>query len=532
MRKDDRPRILTDSRTHVDAASGALIGTQVTTREESRPFSRIGQAGVDYFPTDQDKVDETVNTNYRTFFRTALENYTTRDSTGAVTWANSRQRTDPEYEKDIESKTSYAHDFADEGHVIDLEFRGFEHKEQEDDHYANAFAFPVSPTTFDHTRIKAVEPGTETIAEYAWPIDAGSKLEAGYDRSYDKSDQDHFGESQNPATGPWITDANVTNRFILEQTVDAFYATYSRTFGRFGALAGTRFEEAEVDTNQATAGITGKARYGRVYPSIHLSYDLTDTGQLQLNYSHRVHRPEGDDLNPYPEFQDPFNLRQGNPLLKPEETHSIETGYQYRKDDTTLLGTLYYRYSYNGFTNVSQYINSTTTLTTEENLSKSQSGGLEFAASFNLGKSLSVNSSANIYYNEIDASALGYGKSMSTMAWAGKLSASYAFSKATVLQFNENYTAKRLTPQGYRLPTFVANIGLRHDFKNRNVALILTVSDLFNSLKESGRIDTPILHDDTTRRRSSRIVYAGFIYTFGAAKKRSKDDALQFDNQF
>ena len=90
----------------------------------------------------------------------------------------------------------------------------------------------------------------------------------------------------------------------------------------------------------------------------------------------------------------------------------------------------------------------------------------------------------------------------------------------------------RLTAQGYRLPTFVANLGLRHDSSGMKMAFVLTVSDLFNSLREHTVIDTPVLHDDIMRRRSSRIVYAGFVYSFGHPAKKAKDDALQFDNQF
>jgi hypothetical protein len=40
------------------------------------------------------------------------------------------------------------------------------------------------------------------------------------------------------------------------------------------------------------------------------------------------------------------------------------------------------------------------------------------------------------------------------------------------------------------------------------------------------------LHDEITRRRSSRIVYAGFTYSFGKPGKKPKDDSLPFDNQF
>jgi hypothetical protein len=40
-----------------------------------------------------------------------------------------------------------------------------------------------------------------------------------------------------------------------------------------------------------------------------------------------------------------------------------------------------------------------------------------------------------------------------------------------------------------------------------------------------------VLHDDSTRRRSSRIIYAGFVCNFGKPTKKKKDDALQFDDQ-
>ena len=142
-----------------------------------------------------------------------------------------------------------------------------------------------------------------------------------------------------------------------------------------------------------------------------------------------------------------------------------------------------------------------------------------------------MNVSSNIYYSQIDASNLGFGAKRSTVTWDAKGNVNYRFSKATLLQLNTNFTAKRLTPQGYRYPTYIANLGLKHDLKDGKTSLVLTLSDVFNSLKERTLIDTPTLHDDATRRRSSRIIYAGFIYNFGKATKKSKDDAIQFDDK-
>jgi len=61
-------------------------------------------------------------------------------------------------------------------------------------------------------------------------------------------------------------------------------------------------------------------------------------------------------------------------------------------------------------------------------------------------------------------------------------------------------------------------------------AIVFTASDLFNSLKESVLLDTPLLHEEVTRRRSARIVYLGFLYNFGQPAKKTKDDPLKFDN--
>jgi conjugative relaxase-like TrwC/TraI family protein len=267
----------------------------------------------------------------------------------------------------------------------------------------------------------------------------------------------------------------------------------------------------------------------RGYPTLHLTYDLPKNQQLQLNYSHRVRRPEGDDLNPYPEYQDPFNLRAGNPKLQPEQIHSVEAGWQFKQDDTTYLATAYHRYRYNGITEVTRFINGGALLTTKENLSVSRASGVELGITRRFLDKLALNFSGNIYRNEIDAGNLGFSAPRSAAAWDAKVNLGWDVSKATLVQLNANYTAKRLTPQGYRYPTAVVNIGLRHNFRDKKTAFVVTVSDVFNSLKERTLIDTASLQSETIRRRSSRIVYAGLIYNFGRPAKKSKDE-LSFDN--
>lgn len=531
VRQDDRVRYAQDNRTHVDAATNSVIATQQYSREHMRPLSRLAEIGGDYAIDDNNKIGGSLAYNYRTFFRTSTVSNLSQSATGATTMDYNRDRTDPEWQKTVEVNARYQHSFAEPDHALDTELKHERHQELEDNHYTNTYFVPSQPLTRDYERMNPTETNTTLTSDYTRPLADDGKLEAGYSGETNDDDTDFRSGDFDPVQNAWTVDTARTNRFIYKDWIHALYATFGRPAGQFGFMAGLRLERTTVHTNQATIGLTDAIEYYRLHPTLHLTYNLTDTSQLQLNYSHRVHRPESDDLNPFPEYQDPYNLREGNPKLRPEETHSIEAGYQYRKADTTYLAALYYRDTYHAFTTVTRYIDAVTLLTTHENLASNRSGGLELVATTPIGSHLSINASGNAYYSEIDASNLGYSANRSAIAWDAKFNADWRVRPADLVKINANYTAKRLTAQGDRMPTYVVNLGYRHELNSKNLSFVLTVSDLFNSLKERTVIDTPVLHDDITRRRSSRIVYAGFVYTFGHSAKKKKDDSLQFDNQ-
>lgn len=528
VRQDDRQRTSRDTRSHLDVATGQFLSTTQYTVEHQRPLSLVGQVGVDYRLSSEDKVGASVRYNHRRQVRNSNERDASYSSAGLVLTDYNRLRVDPETEKDLEFSANYHHAFAEEGRELNLDVkRGLSSENQHND-FSNVYLAPVAPTAFDRIFFTPRECNTELTAEYIHPLGNDAKIESGYELQVNHNDFNNYGANLDSSAGLWVTNAQLTNFFIYDQTVHAGYVTYAKDLGKFGFLAGLRLEDTLVDANQVTGNIRDKNDYFRAYPSLHLTYNLGDHHQLQVNYSHRVRRPENDDVNPYPVYVDPFNLRAGNPKLVPQETHSIEAGYQYKNGDTSYLATVYYRNSYHGFTQVTRYINSTTSLTTEENLAKSQSGGLEFAATRSLGPQLSINFSSNTAYNEINASNLGYGAKKSAFGFSAKLNANYHATKTDLFQLNSNYNARRLTPQGYRLPNFVANVGWRHDLADKKTALILTVSDVFNTQKDESTIDTPILHDDRIGRRSSRLVFMGVIYNFGKVGKKPKDE-IPFD---
>ncbi len=529
-RQDDRERTSTENRTTVNSLTSVPTLLQRRATEHARPYSQIARAGADVTLDQQNKAGVTASFNRRTQVKRSLDHISSRDARGTTTGDSDRTRYDPEIEEQFEVAATFDHKFPQEDRELKLEVKTSGGREIEDNHYANIFRLPATPTTFDNTLIKTKTRGTEVIAEYAHPLADEAKLEAGYTFTADRLDADFRGEFFNAATGAFVRDATKSNRFKHATDIHAFYATYARAWGKFGLLAGLRPEFALTTSRLVDTGARIPNDYTRVYPSLHLSYKLAEKHEVQANYSHRVHRPESDELNPFPEYADPFNLRAGNPRLLPEDIHSVEAGYAFKTDELNLTSAVYHRYRYHGFTTVTRDLGNSVLFTTRENLSVSRSTGVELTATAELGKLATLNFSSNTFFNTIDASNLGFGTRKSDLSWLAKLGASVRVNKETLVQLNANYTSSRLTPQGSRLPSYVVNAGVRRDVLQKKAAVVLTVSDLFKTTKERTRLDTPLLKQDVERRRSGRIVYVGFVYYFGKAPKKAKDDALKFDN--
>jgi outer membrane receptor protein involved in Fe transport len=298
--------------------------------------------------------------------------------------------------------------------------------------------------------------------------------------------------------------------------------------GDFSFMAGLRLEQAIIKPQLLSLDSIITNKYLNLFPTLHLQYKLNKAACLQLNYSKRIHRPHDDDLNPFPEYQDPRNVRSGNPNLLPEYIHSLEFGCQMNFENISFVPGIYYRYTTNRFTQITQQLNDSVILTTQKNLNFDQAGGLEFVVSGSVANFLSTQLSLNGFYDQIDASNLGYNVRSSAWSWSGTLSFNFNVTKTTMFQVNSNYRSLRLTPQGEIGPSYAVNSGLRQDLFNERISLIFTVSDIFNTLRQNTTLNTPDLNDYSTRQRDGRIVYLGVTYHLGKTEK--KKEKMEYDD--
>lgn len=184
-------------------------------------------------------------------------------------------------------------------------------------------------------------------AAFDIPLSKTSRLQAGakytFDGMFSNMDYLVFGN------GGW-QESRDPERTDYTENIGALYAAYSARYGRFGLVAGLRYEYTFMTpryTDPAGDGQTTqvKKRYGGLFPNVNLSYAFNEqmSNSLVLSYSRKISRPGFWALNPFETKLSPVSSVMGNPDLKPTYSNNI---------DLSLV--LAYKYSISLGANLSQ----------------------------------------------------------------------------------------------------------------------------------------------------------------------------------
>ena len=179
----------------------------------------------------------------------------------------------------------------------------------------------------------------------------------------------------------------------------------------------------------------------------------------------------------------------------------------------TYGATAFYRLDRNSVTDLIEPHGADVVLITKTNLPLSRSAGLDFSASGKLVGKLSYDLAGNLFYSQIDATALGAAALKSTMGLDLKASLEYRPTAADTLQLSFSRQDRRLTPQGQVSAIDLVNLGYKRELRPE-LALAATVSDLLDGQRFNRRISTVGLVDDYSRYQLGRLVTVGLIYSF------------------
>jgi outer membrane receptor protein involved in Fe transport len=382
---------------------------------------------------------------------------------------------------------------------------------------------PTASSAFDQQRLGYDTRQTDLKGDYVRPMGEGRTLKLGFDLQFDDNGYVNRGFRGESLVG-LTPDPLLTNQFLYEQTLSQAYVTYERPVGDLTVLAGLRYEKSQLDL--AITSRRDENDTADILPSLHLSYPLGERQKLTASYSERLQRPGPFDLNPVPFLLDPLNYRIGNPNLKPQETRSFELGWQYRKAPLLAMATLYYRENDKVVSDVVTDIGGGVFVTTKANVAQSRNGGLELVLNGKLNKTLTYNLSSNLFWAELDGSNLGFPGKRSAATASGRASLSWQATPKDLIQVNGFLTGKRLTAQGYAMPSAGIDLGYRRKIDER-LSLVVTVQDVLGLYRDKQVIDTPALKSLVVRDIDARMLRVGLAWTFGTGKGR-KDPGFDF----
>lgn len=385
----------------------------------------------------------------------------------------------------------------------------------------------------------------EAKLDYANTFSKYLKMEAGFNGNYSHEDTPNTTFAGTDAANA-VLDPRLFNRFIYTNNTSALYLTLGGNAGHFSYSAGVRAEAWQVRARSLAYGESkgDVPEYKRdrfsLFPSVYLSYALPHDNEVQVNYTRRIQRPWGGQLNSFRDISDPTAISYGNPELEPNFSNSFEVNYikTWTRHMLSLSG--YIRQTSDKINRLS-YMEGDVMYSTWGNASDCVNSGLEIVGKNQLFAGwLDLTTNVNLYNNHISAWSLRLpvldsnntveisNKAQNAFAWDARMMANVKLPWQLAFQATGRYSSSHKEAQGSHQGGWSVDLGLRKNFGDWSVSL--NCRDVFDSRKWKNTTAGPNYEQWSERWRGGRTVRLTVKYSFGNMRpKRNKHEAEPVD---
>lgn len=377
----------------------------------------------------------------------------------------------------------------------------------------------------------------EAKLDYSYRINDYLKVEAGYNGTYshENTPVTTWGAPEHDAS---TVLKDLYNRFIYDNNITAFYATLGGRAGKFSYSGGLRAEAWQIRTQSLSYGESRDdvPRFRKnnfaLFPSIFLSYSLPQDNEVQINYTRRIRRPWGGQLNSFQEISNPTDIRYGNPELQPEYSNAFELNYIKSWDNHMISLSGYLRTSDDIMTHLSYITADNVMYTTWDNVSERLNSGAELVVKNQLfNRVLDITTTANVYQSHLKAWQRDIVRDGKTYSLSGDKQNSFAWDIRSMIsvrlpwnmsiQATGRYNSRMTEAQGSREPSWTVDLGLRKNLGNWSFSV--NCRDLFDSRKMHHFTTGEGYTQDSKRWRGGRTVRFTVKYSFGNMKAKKGD---------
>ncbi len=326
-----------------------------------------------------------------------------------------------------------------------------------------------------------------------------------------------FSETRDTISNEYFQDTLANFDYSYDEMVYSVYGVFGQELGKFKYQVGVRGEYAEQVPNLISSNQKVTNSYLNLFPSAHIKYDPNKISQFSLSYSKRINRANSRQLNPFTSYADPFNLRMGNPLLKPEYIHSFDFGYAYTKPKLIFSTNVFHRMTSDVINRVRVFYDNNTAVLTYGNIDKSESTGFEVIAIYKPFKWMKNTLSVNGNYIDYTNSDPTTDWNNDGFNWGAKYILAIDFwKKSATFQLNGVYNAPRTTPQGVILPRGSVDLAVdKRLLKKKSLSIGIRVTDVFNTRMFQIELDQADARQASNYKWLTRRFYVSISYKFG-----------------
>jgi len=491
------------------------------------------KAGADIFLNDKTSLTLSGNIRYGLSDDEEDNDYLTTDFNDSISEQSLRASEEDEQDLNYDFAAGFKRTYEMKGKEWTMDASYSSNDSEEDmDALEQYSIYNYAPAQIPGSRQRTAQQEQTQVAtvqtDYVLPVEKIGRFEFGAKGTYRNADNELIYQDFDEAAQDWVEDETRSNRFQFEETVIAGYVILGNKYKKLSYQAGVRYEGTLTDSYQFVTDEAYQNDYHKIFPSAHLRYALKKENEISLSYAKRISRPGMWSLNPFPEYSDPLNLRIGNPKLQPEIVHSFELGHQKVWKKISLTSTLFYRNTQDVIMRYTSVDSTGVATHTSLNLSESHSFGAEMVFNMNLFKWWRFNTNFS-YFRQILEGREDLGISGSDIFnFNGRVSTTFTVWKNIDIQLSGFFRSKSLNAQGYTLPLYSFDMGLKKEILKGKGSISLSATDVFNTRRWRSVTEAEDYYVESMRRRESQILTLGFSYKINNGntrkdKKRGED---------
>ena len=384
---------------------------------------------------------------------------------------------------------------------------------------------------------RAIEKGPSSRMQfnldYALPLWEVNRFEAGYQANLRRSTDTSEMYEYDSITGEYEFRPEFSNVVEYEDNIHALYALYKGEWGEFGYQTGLRSEYQYRFIELLGENEDFTIDQWDLFPSGHVSYGFPNEHEVMASYTRRIDRPRGWQLEPFETWMDAYNVRTGNPALKPEYIDSYELGYQKQFGRNQVSLESYYRITHNKIERVRSVYAANIILHSVENVGTDYSYGAEVMLEWDLFKWLNLNLTGDIYQYRVEGELYGEYFSRESFNWNTRLNTTFRLGKATRVQINGIYYSPSVSSQGRREGFYTTNAAIRQDLWNRKLAVTLQLRDILGTARHEFTSEGSDFYSYTEFSRKSPVVMLALSFNFNRYRpeRRRGEQQEEFEDE-